>query len=156
MAFFHSYSSEIPTSKFSMGMEHNGKGLKSSSIHCFWDTLLHFLKTYFSWENGFLLFLELHQSLLVRFQGCKTQWQWFENSSSHCFWDTPKAFSQNTFLLRKWLSFIPRAQKIPTSMFSGCRTQWQRFGSTSIHHFCDTLLHFLKSCFSWESAFFSS
>ena len=41
---------------------------ESSSMHHFWDTPLHFLKTCFSLENGFLLFLELQKSLLVSFR----------------------------------------------------------------------------------------
>ena len=38
---------------------------ESSSIHCVWDKPQHFLKTHFSLESGFLLFLELQKSLLV-------------------------------------------------------------------------------------------
>ena len=100
---------------------------QSSTIHHFWDTPQHFLKTHFCWESGFLSFLELQKSLLVSFQGCWTQWDRFPSSSIHHFWDTPQHFlktyfcwfSQNIFLLRKWLSFIPRAPEIPTSKFSG-------------------------------------
>ena len=33
-----------------------------SSIHHFWDTLQHFLKTHFCLESGFLSFLELQKS----------------------------------------------------------------------------------------------
>ena len=61
---------------------------ESSSIHLFWDTPQHFLKTHFCLESSFLSFLELQKSLLVSFQGCWTQWQRFESSSIHCFWDT--------------------------------------------------------------------
>ena len=35
---------------------------ESSSIHHFWDTALHFLKTHFCLESGFLLLLELQKS----------------------------------------------------------------------------------------------
>ena len=92
---------------------------ESSSIHCFWDTPQHFLKTCFSLESGFLSFLELQKSLLVSFQGCWTQLQRFESSSIHHFSDTPQHFHKTHFLLRKWLSFVPRAPEIPTSKFSG-------------------------------------
>ena len=70
---------------------------ESSSIHPFWDTLLHFLKTHFCLESGFLSFLELQKSLLASFQGCWTQWQKFESSSIHCFWDTPLHFLETYF-----------------------------------------------------------
>ena len=65
---------EFPTSMFSGVLKHNGKGLKalaftiSEILHCM------FLKTCFSLEIGFLLFLELQKSLLVSFQGCWTKW----------------------------------------------------------------------------------
>ena len=42
---------------------------KGSSIHHFWDTLQHSLKTHFCLKSGFLSFLELQKSLLVSFQG---------------------------------------------------------------------------------------
>ena len=67
-----------------------------SSIHYFWDTPLHFLKTCFSLESGFV-FLELQKSLLVSFQGCWTQWHRFESSSIHYFWDTPQHFLKTHF-----------------------------------------------------------
>ena len=38
---------------------------ESSSIHHFWDTPQHFLKTHFCLESGFLSLLELQKSLLV-------------------------------------------------------------------------------------------
>ena len=68
------------------------KRFESSSIHHFWDTPQHFLKTHFCLESGFLSFLELKKSLLVSFQGCWTQRQRLESSSIHCFWDTPLHF----------------------------------------------------------------
>ena len=92
---------------------------ESSSIHCFWATPQHFLKTHFCWESGFLSFLELQKYVLVSFQGCWTQWQRFESSSIHHFWDTPQHFLKTHFCLGKWLSFIPRASEICTSNFSG-------------------------------------
>ena len=47
---------------------------ESSSIHHFWDTQKHSLKTHFFLESGFLSFLELQKSILVSFHGCWTQW----------------------------------------------------------------------------------
>ena len=66
-------------------------------IHHFSDTPQHFLKTHFSSESGFLLFLELQKSLLESFQGCWAQWQRFETSSIHHFWDTHSIFSKHIF-----------------------------------------------------------
>ena len=63
---------DISTSKFS-GMLNTMARFESSSIHHFWDTPQHLLKTHFCLESGFLLFLELQKSLLVSFQGCWTQ-----------------------------------------------------------------------------------
>ena len=51
----------------------------------FWDIPLHFLKTCFSLESGFLMFLELQKSLVVSFQGCWTQWQRFESSCDRSY-----------------------------------------------------------------------
>ena len=80
---------------------------ESSSLHHFWDTPQHFLKTCFSLESGFLSFLELQKSLLVSFQGCWTKWQRFESSSIHCFWDTPQHFLKTCFSLESgFLSFL--------------------------------------------------
>ena len=53
------------------GAETNGKDLKAVAFHHFWDTPLHFLKTCFSIESGFSLFLELQKSLLVSFRGAE-------------------------------------------------------------------------------------
>ena len=47
---------------------------ESSSIHHFWDTPQHFLKTHFCLKSGFISFLELQKCLLASFQGCWTQW----------------------------------------------------------------------------------
>ena len=116
---------------------------ESSSIHHFWDTLQHFLKTYFNLESGFLVFLELQKSLLVSFQGCWTQWQRFESSSIHHFWDTPQNFLKTHFCLESgFLVFLDLEKSLLVS-FQGCWMQWQRFESSSIHHFWDTALHFL-------------
>ena len=41
----------------------------------FWDTPLHVLKTCFSWESSFIMFLQFQKSLTVSFQGCWTQWK---------------------------------------------------------------------------------
>ena len=81
--------------------------LQSSSIHHFWDTCQHFLKTHFCLESGFLSFLELQISLLVSFEGCWTQWQRFESSSIHHFWDTCQHFLKTYFCLESgFLSFL--------------------------------------------------
>ena len=58
--------------KFSEDAKHNGQDVKAPSIHHFWDTLLHFLKTCFNLESAFLLFLEFQKTLQVSFQGCWT------------------------------------------------------------------------------------
>ena len=130
---------------------------ESSSIQHFWDTLLHFLKTCFSTENGFPSFLELQKSLQVSFQGCWTQWQRFENSSIHHVSEIALlAFSQNTcFSIESgFLSFLEFQTSLLVS-FQGCWTQWQRFESSSIHCFWDTPQHFLKTHFYLESGFLS-
>ena len=146
-----------------------------SSIHHFWDTPQHFLKTCFSLECGFLVFLDLQKSLPVSFQGCWTQWQRFESSHICCFWDTQQHFLKTHFLLRKWLSFISRAPEIHPVLEQRClayqHTQhgslnllWQMdppvprqrcLEHSSIHHFWDTPQHFLKTHFSLESGFLS-
>ena len=80
----------------------------SSSIHHFWDTPQHFLKTHFCWQSGFLVFLEIQKkSLLVSFQGYWTQWQRFESSSFHYFWNTSQHFLKTHFCLESgFLSFL--------------------------------------------------
>ena len=115
-----------------------------SSIHCFWDTPQHFLKTHFCLETGFLSFLELQKSLLVTFQGCWTQWQRCESSNIHHFWDTLQHVLKTHFCLETgFLSFLELQKSLLVS-FQGCWTQWQRCESSSIHCFWDTPQHFLK------------
>ena len=139
------------------GVEHNGKGLKAASIHHFWDTCQHFLKTHCCLESGFLLFLvpeqrwlAYHYTQLGRWTYFGwTQWQRFESSSTHHFWDSPQHFLKTHFCLRKWLSFMfVELQKSLLVSFQGYWTQWQRFESSSIHHFWDTPQHFLKHIFA--------
>ena len=84
---------------------------QSSSIHHFWDTPQHFLKTHFCLESSFLSFQELQKSLLVTFQGCWTQWQRFESTSIHCFWDTPQHFLKTCFSLESGLLSFLQLQK---------------------------------------------
>ena len=91
---------------------------ENSRTHCFWDTPQHFLKTHFCLESGFLFsILELQKSLLVSFQGSRTQWQRFESASIHHFCDTLLHFLKPCFSWEIWLSFLPRAPEIPTSKF---------------------------------------
>ena len=92
---------------------------QSSSIHHFWHTPQHFLKTHFCLESSFLSFLELQKSLLVTFQGCWIQWQRFESTSMHCFWDIAQHFLKTCFGLDKWFAFVPRWSSNPTNNFSG-------------------------------------
>ena len=85
---------------------------ESSSIHHFWDTYQHFLKTHFCLESGFLSCIELQISLLVSFEGCWTQWQRFESSSIHHFWDTCQHFLKTHFCLDSgFLSFLVPEQR---------------------------------------------
>ena len=92
---------------------------ESFSFPCFWDTPLHFLKTCFSLESGFLLLLRAPEIPTIKFSGMLNimvvVWR-LQHSPLLRY--TP-AFSQNKFLLWKWLSFIPRAPEFPTSKFSG-------------------------------------
>ena len=111
---------------------------QSSTIHHFWDTPQHFLKTYFCWESGFLSFLELQKSLSVSFQGCWTQWQRFESISIYNFWDTPQHFLKTHFCWESGFHSFLELQKSPPVSFQGCWTQWQRFQSSTIHCFWDT------------------
>ena len=91
----------IPTRSVFRFAEHNGKGLKALAFtiaeipHCI------FCITHFCLESGFLSFLELQKSLLVRYQGCWTQWQRFESSRIHHSWDTPTAFSAKHIFAEK-------------------------------------------------------
>ena len=116
----------------------------------------HFLKTHFCIESGFLLFLELHKSLLISFQECWAQWQRFKSSSIDHFWDTPQHFHKRQFCLESgFLSFLELQNSLLIS-FQGCWTQWQRFESSSIHCFSEILLqHFLKTYFCIDSGFLS-
>ena len=86
---------------------------ESSSIHHFWDTPQHFLKTYFNLESGFLVFLELQKSLPVSFQRCWRQWQRFERSSIHHFWDTALHFLKTHFCLESGFLLLLELQKSP-------------------------------------------
>ena len=136
---------------------------ESSSIHHFWDTYQHFLKTHFCLESGFLSFLELQISLLVSFEGCWTQWQRFESSSIHHFWDTCQHFLKTHFCLESgFLSFLVPEQRCLAYHYTQLGrwtyfgwTQWQRFESSSTHHFWDTPQHFFKTHFCLESGFLS-
>ena len=90
-----------------------------SSMHHYWDTPHHFLKTHFCLESGFLAFLELQKSLLVTCQGCWTQWQRFESSSTHHFWDTPQHFLKTHFCLESDLLSFLELQK--SLLVNACR-----------------------------------
>ena len=126
----------------------------NSSIHCVWDTPLHFLKTNFCIESGFLSFLELQKSLQVSFQGCWTQWQRFESSSISLFLIYPTAFSQNTFLFRKWLPFILELQKSLQVSFRGA--EHNGIGLKALAFTVSEILHFIFSKFFFlESGFLS-
>ena len=106
---------EIHTSKFS-GVLNTMQRFESSSIHHFWDTPQHFLKTHVSLQSGFALFLELQKSLLVSFQGCWTQCQRFESFTIHCFWDTPLHFLKTCFNLENgYLLFLELQKSILVS-----------------------------------------
>ena len=97
---------------------------ESSSIHHFWDTPQHFLKTHLCLESGILsVCLELHKSLLVSFEGCWTQWQRFESSSTHHFWDTPQHFLKTCFCLESGFLSCLELQKSLLVNFQGCWTQ---------------------------------
>ena len=121
---------EISTSKFE-GCWTQWQMLQSSSIHHFWDTPQHFLKTYFCLESGFLLFLvpeqrwlAYHYTQLGRWAYFGwTQWQRFESSSTHHFWDTQQHFLKTQFLVRKGLSFIPSTRAEMT--FMPLHTTWK-------------------------------
>ena len=146
MAFFCSYwAPEILLVSF-QGCWTQWQRFKNSSIHCFSDTPLHFLKnTCFSLENGFLSFLELQKSLLVGSQVCWIQWQMFESSSTHHFWDTPLHLLKTCFSWESGFPVFLELQKSLLVSFQGYWIQWQRFESSSIHSFWDTPLHFLKT-----------
>ena len=92
---------------------------ESSSIHHFWDTPQHFLKTNFCLESGFLLFLELQKSLLVSVQGCWTQWQRFESSSIYHLWHSPQHFLKTHVCLESGFLSSLQLQKSSTSKFLG-------------------------------------
>ena len=129
--------------------------VESSSIHCFWDTPQHFLKTDFCLESGFLSFLELQKSLLVSFQGCWTHGKGLKALASTVSEIPHSIFSKQIFAYKSgFLSFLELQKSLLVS-FQGCWTQWQRFESSSIHHFWDTPQHFLKTHFCLESGFLS-
>ena len=119
-----------------------------SSIHHFWDTPQHFLKTHLCLERGFFFCLELHKFLLVSFEGYWTQWQRFESSSTHHFWDTPQHFLKTRFCLESGFLSCLELQKSLLVNFQGCWTQWQKFVSSSTHHLWDTLQNFSKHIFA--------
>ena len=96
--YFVPRAPEIPTRKFKRVLNTIAK-VESSSIHQFWDTPQHFLKTNFYLESRFLLFLELQKSLQVSFQGCWIQLQRVESSSIHHFWGNPQQFLKTHFCL---------------------------------------------------------
>ena len=127
---------------------------ESSSIHHFWHTPQHFLKTHFSLESGFHLFLVLQISLLVSFQGCWIQWQRFVSSSIHHFWDTSQHFLKTHFSIESGFFSFQELQKSLLVSFQGCWTQWQRFESSSIHCFWDTPMNFLKHVSASKVVFF--
>ena len=121
------------------------------SIHCYWDTPLHFQETCFSLESGFLLFLDLQKTLPVSFQRCWAQWQRFESSSIHHFWNTLLYFPKTCFSLESGFLLFLELQKSLLVSIQWCWTQWQWFESSSIHHSWETPQHFLKTCFSlWK------
>ena len=130
---------------------------ESSSMHCLWDTPMHFLRrTCFSLESGFLVFLELQKSLLVSFQGCWTQLQRFESSSMHCLCDTPQHFLKTYVCLESGFLLFLELQKSLLVCFQVCWTQLQRFERSSLHCLWDTPMHFRRrTCFSLESGFLS-
>ena len=151
---------EISTSKF-QGCWTQWQRFESASIHHFWDTCQHFLKTYFCLESGFLLFLVPEQRWLAyhyrklgrwTYFGW-TQWQRFESSSTHHFWDTQQHFLKTHFCIESGFLSCLELQKSLLVSFEGCWTQWQRFESSSIHCFWDTCQHFLKTYFCLESGF---
>ena len=93
---------------------------ESSSSHHFRDTPQHFLKTHFCWQSGFLVFLELHKSLLVSFQGYWAQWQRLASSSIHHLWETPQHFLKTHFCLESgFLSFLELQKKSLLVSFRG-------------------------------------
>ena len=156
MAFFPFLELQISLLASFQGCWTQWQRFETYSIHCFWDTPQHFLKTQFCLESGFLSFLDSQKSLLVSFQGCWTQWQRFETSSIYHLLRYPTAFSQITFLLRKWLSFIPRAPENSPSKFSrvlihnGKDLKALAFTISEIPHSI-----FSKSHFCLESGFLS-
>ena len=155
---------------------------ESSSIHHFWDTQQHFLKTHFCLESGFLSCLELQSRYLATSKfsrGDWTQWQRFESSSIHHFWDTCQHFLKTHFCLESgFLSFLVPEQRwlayhysklgrwtyfgwwtplVPEQRWLAYHytqlgrwtyfgwTQWQRFESSSTHHFWDTSTAFSQN-----------
>ena len=80
---------EISTSKI-QGCWTQWQRFESSSIHHFWDTCQHFLKTYFCLESGFLLFLVPEQRWLAYHYRELGRWAYFG-------WWTPTYQSRDDF-----------------------------------------------------------
>ena len=109
---------------------------ESSTIHCFWDTCQHFLKTHFCLESGFLSFLVPEERWLAYHYTKRgrwtyfgwTQWQRFESSSTHHFWDTPQHFLKTYLRLESgFLSFVVPEQRWLTYHYSKLG-RWTYFG----------------------------
>ena len=147
---------DIPTSMFIKGAEHNGKGLKALAFTIFWDTPQHFLKTHFSLESGFLVFLVLQISLLVMFiRGAEHNGKGLK-ALAFTFSEIPHIYFLKThFSLENALLVFLEFQQSLLVSFQGYWTQWQRFESSSIHCFWDTPLLFLKTCFRFKSGLLS-
>ena len=90
-----------------------------SSIHHFWDTPQHFLKTHFPWKVTFFIprAPEIHAS---KFSGVLNTMAkvWKLYHSLLLRYST--AFPEKIFQLRKWLSFIPKAPEIPPEPKQRC------------------------------------
>ena len=106
------------------GAEHNGKGLKALSIHCFWG-----YSTAFS-QNTFLLRKWL--SFVPRAPEIPTsnisggvihQWQIFESSSFPHFCDTAQHFLKTCGTLESGLLLFLELQKSLPVTFQGCWTE---------------------------------
>ena len=121
---------EISTSKF-QGCWTQWQRYESSSIHHFWDTCLHFLKTHFCLESVFLLSLVAPEISIrwVASQVLNTTWQRFESSSIHCFWDTPQHFLKTHFCFesssfRSFLRYQNRDDLHTTAQTHFCLDEW--------------------------------
>ena len=129
----------------------------SSSIHHFWNTSQHFLKTHFCLER-WLSFIPRAPQITASniFRGAEHNGKGLQALAFTISEIPHSIFSKHIFADKVAFFHVPRApEKSLLVSFQGYWTQWQRFESSSIHHFWDTLEHFLKTHFCLESGFLS-